>query len=326
MIYSNGEVVKSHIDRDYDSLYKTCMESYVFTLKNYNESLTEVVETEAKLFGHTSLNEAFNLKNFFAQLGQTIKTVFTKIIEVCQTIMITIKEKFYSSDQLIAAHIDKFKKRVEKYGKMISYDILMPNPSKNVFGSNGSEYSNQIVTQVDKIFIDFVNSKGVDNSILDKDIEAVMNELRGKICDKDSLTSAELKSELEKTLLVRKSGTGISQDIVNHVIKTMNLSPEALKSSWTKTSQSQMKEMLKTINRMSKVNENKVDENSFMKMKAYINGSLHIINTINIAYVNANIKLIREARKLFLYIMQTVKMPDNKDNESTEKSLEDSDD
>lgn len=318
MIYSNGTVIKSQNDKEYDSLYKLSMESYLLSLKNYNDSLVEIVECDTRSIGCTALNETFNIKEFFSNIGKAIKTFFSKIIEVCKAVKLMIENKFYTSDQLIVKHIDEFKTKVEKYGKTISYDILIPNPSKDVFGTNGSKYSNSVVAQIDKVFIDFVNSNGSNNTILDKDIESSMNEIRGKICDKDSLTAADFKSELENSLLIKKSGTGLTQDIVTHIIKTMNQSPEALHNAWVKTSQNQMKDMLKTVDKISKVNENNVDEKSFAKMKAYINGSMNIINVIHTSYMNANVKIIQDARKLFLQVMRTIKTPTGDKTEESE--------
>lgn len=314
MIYSNGQVVKSPEDIDFDSLYKFCMESCLFSMKNYNQSLEEIMEMDIKSL-NSSLNEAFSIKNIVTVIINGIKAVFAKIIEIYNSIELAFTSAFYASDQLlIKTHghdknglartgVEVFREKAEKYGRNMRYKIAMPNPDKHVFGSNGSEFSNKVLASVTKVIKDYVSASDPSSVWKDRDVEDMMNKLRGEIIGKGSLTQKEFKEELDKSLIIENSGVGITTDIVNHVIKTMHLSTKAIKNSWSKSAQQQMKALINEVNNLYKINQS--DESSLANIKAYVNGALHIINVINMSYVTANIKFIRDARKLFLHVSKT---------------------
>ena len=313
MIYSNGNVIKSKFDQDYDALCKLSMESYLYTLKNYNRSLEGIIE--AGIQPSQSLCEAVNIKEAISNMAQAIKNVFHKIIEVIRSAYITINSALYASDQLITCNADIFKDKVDNFGKYIKYKILIPN--RDILSENGSDYTDIVIDEVQDVVDKFISSDGINNILENVDIENTMNSLRGKLLNTNPITQAEFKKQLSESMFVEKEGTGISNDLYNDIIQVMSASPEIIQRSWNKSAEKQMRELLNSVNKLNRKNKDKDDnfKKSIAQMNAYINGSLHIITAIHHIYIIANIKLIKSYRKIFLKVIRS--FPNNKKEQIT---------
>lgn len=301
MIYSNDQIVRSKYDSDIDSLYKLSLESYLFSLKNYHESVENMVREKIDSIGNTSLNESVNIKEKLIHIGTVIKNIFKKIFEIIQSFTTTITSAFYASDQLVNKNFATFKEKVDNYGKTIKYKILVLSDMNKVLGKNGSEYSDKVIDKISGI-IDDIPTKGLQID----DIEEDLSKLRGDLLGKGPLTEKAFKEEITGNLFIERSGVGLPADLVDDIVTVMSLSPDLIKNSWDRSAQKQMKKLLDKVKTLEKNNKDNSEMTSAInKCRVYINGGLHIVNSIYNIYIKANMKAISQYRKLFLKILRT---------------------
>lgn len=325
MVYDSNGITKSLYSREEDKFLSVNLEAYLFSSKLFHESIAELMESELRNINpqnQISLQEAFSIKNMFTKIFETIKIIFSKIWEAFQTFDVMLTSMFKASDQLLAKNIKLLNKKYEKYAKNIKFKAALPNEQGfgYIMGNNGSDLSDEVISfaRDAKRYISFNQDKdsSVDNIIMS------MDTIRGKVLNTSPISEKDFKTKIDEYLfLPEKEYVGVSSEVFNMVKTVMQISPDLITRSWNRDCEKEMKTLLNEIKNLEKDYSNDSDESKYhdiCKIKVYMVGCSQIISAIHKSFMAANLKLIKQCRKIFMTLIRTLKQPKSGEIESQE--------
>lgn len=323
MVYDSSGITKSIQSKELDTFNMIELETYLYNSKVYHEALADLIQSDLEKLNPSNvkpLQEAFSIKGIFKAIGNAIRTVFSKIWEVIRSFGTVIGSLFQASDQVLVKNVKLLNAKYEMYGKYIKFKAILPrNGADEIMGDCGYEFSNQIINAAKKAKEYIKSFKDNRESSVDG-IITEMDSLRGKLFNENSVSEKDFKNKINDYLfLPKKEYIGIDSDLFEMIKVVMQTSPDMISRSWNRECEKEMNTLLKEIKTLEK-DYSKDDDTSMSseinKVKAYMVGCSHIIANIHMTYIQANVKLIRQCRALFMKLIKTIKQP--KPEESTD--------
>lgn len=312
MIYSSD---MKQIVND-DNIFKLIKEAELMSLYNYHSIIAELCMSELNESSLNSLNESFSIGGIVRAIGDKISEVFAKIKEIVKTITMAKDSLFQFSDQLYKSTNFEFFKKLEKYDNKFKFKATLID--SNAIGDNGSDINDKIIkgakSYLDKVKEDIKNSKVENNDTTT--VEQDLTDLVSKTLNVQSINIKDIKKTILNNLtLPEQEFVGLDEDILEATINTMKLSPIIIKNSWDRACEKQMKELKSQaieLGKSYKDDGNPETIKAINRCKAYIIGCTTIVSQVHMAYLEATVKGIRAYRKIYMTVLNTIKMPKEK--------------
>lgn len=317
MIYSSD--TKKPINDN--NVFRLIRETELISQCNYHSVLAELCMSELNESSLSSLNESFSLSGIIRAIGDKLSEIFSKIKEVVHTVMTAKDSLFQFSDQLYRSTNVDFLNKIAKYENKIRFKVSLPNTAIFKFGDNGEDVNNEIISSASS-YLDKVkeNIKSKTNNDESSSVEEDLNKLVCNTLKVEGITTKDIKKTImSKFFLPEKEYVGLDEGLYQDICNTMKLSPTIIRTSWDRACEKQMKQLKSQALELQKTYKN--DESSdtvkaVNRCRAYIIGCASIVSQVHMAYLETNIKGIRTYRKIYMTVLNTIKMPKEKgDNE-----------
>ena len=230
----------------------------IYEFEAANAELMQAIgihELNEAAYGRDVLWEAPDIKGFFKNIKDKVVAFFKKVWSVIQRWAGNLAAVFTSN-----------KKFVEKYGSVMKdgHDALKADKSrKDMKGYSFSgirkgddnivRKSDSATEDIKKLFgPDFLEGKGGTN-ISAEAVEEMVNEVRGKFCNKSSVSASDFHKELKEYLYGESEPADMLMD-VEAVIDALKDKKDDRKkvTDFMKESKTQMKKVLETLSKAEK--------------------------------------------------------------------------